>query len=246
MTKLFTHPFVFILIVIGDLIGRAINSQTLDYIFKPLLMPWLLGYFLVQISKHRLQNQPPSDGRAFTRGIVWALVFSWLGDVSLMLVSQNDLFFMIGLGNFLIAHVFYGWAYHRSVMLSPTSGYIVRKPFWILPFLLLGTGLYLYLLPSLQDLAVPVAIYATTIVLMGIFALNRKGTTNTTSYQYIFWGALIFILSDSCIAINKFVTPLPQAGLIIMITYIAAQYLIVRGSLKFLVFSSPQSTVHSP
>ncbi|HAS44877.1 MAG TPA: lysoplasmalogenase [Microscillaceae bacterium] len=227
MTKLLTHPFVFALIIIGDLAGRIANSQIMDYIFKPLLMLWLLGYFLIQIKPVK---QSPDYHPSFARLIILALVFSWLGDVSLMFVEQAAIFFVVGLGNFLIAHIFYVLAYHRSVALSQKQGYITKKPLWILPFLLVGVGLYGYLFPSLKDLAIPVAVYATTIVLMGIFALNRKGTTSTLSYQYIFFGALLFIVSDSCIAINKFVTPLPQAGLIIMVTYIAAQYMIVKGS----------------
>ncbi|OJJ14761.1 hypothetical protein BKI52_41750 [marine bacterium AO1-C] len=229
MIKSLTHPFIFILIIVGDLAGRVANSQILDYIFKPLLMLWLLGYFFEQIKEVR---QQADYQRSFARFIILALIFSWLGDVSLMFIDKVAIFFVIGLGNFLIAHIFYVLAYHRAVTLSQTKGYIAQKPFWVLPFLLVGVSLYMYLFPSLKELAVPVAIYATTIVLMGIFALNRKGTTSTMSYQYIFFGALIFIVSDACIAINKFVTPLPQAGLIIMVTYITAQYLIVRGSIE--------------
>jgi len=228
MTKLLTHPFIFILIVIGDLAGQVANSQILDYIFKPLLMLWLLGYFLTQIKTARQSTHYP---KSFVRFVILALVFSWLGDVSLMFVEQSEVFFIVGLGNFLIAHIFYVLAYHRSVALSQKQGYVAKNLFWVLPFLVIGAALYWYLFPSLKDLAVPVAVYATTIILMGIFALNRKGTTSTASYQYIFFGALIFIVSDASIAINKFVTPLPQAGLLIMVTYIAAQYMIVKGSL---------------
>lgn len=241
MAKLL-HPFIFVLIIAGDLIGRIINSQTLDYIFKPLLMIWLLGYFLEQIKEDR---QRPDYQKSFSKFIVLALIFSWLGDVSLMFVDKVAIFFVIGLSNFLIAHVFYVLAYHRSVTLSNQKGFVAQKPYWVIPFLIIGVGLYMYLFPSLKALAVPVAVYASTIVLMGIFALNRKGTTLTTSYQYIFLGALIFIVSDACIAINKFVAPLPQAGVIIMVTYIAAQYLIVRGSVIQLKMKNSASQVKS-
>jgi len=40
---------------------------------------------------------------------------------------------------------------------------------------------------------------------------------------------LLFLLSDSMIAFNKFNSDIPLAGFLIMITYIAAQYLIMRG-----------------
>ncbi|EAY29607.1 lysoplasmalogenase [Microscilla marina] len=220
MAKYLTSFFVFLIIVGGDLTGRIIQSETLDYIFKPLLMIWLLGFYYQQLGG-KLDT--------FAKLIVGALVFSWGGDVSLMFVKQSELFFMVGLANFLIAHVLYVVAYQKSVNMSGQKGFVSRNPLWALPFLLLGVGLYAYLFPHLKELAVPVLVYASTIVLMAVFALNRKGCTHPISFQWVFYGALLFVVSDAIIAINKFVVSIPQAGLVIMVTYIAAQYLIVKG-----------------
>jgi uncharacterized membrane protein YhhN len=41
-----------------------------------------------------------------------------------------------------------------------------------------------------------------------------------------------FLLSDALLAINKFVAPIPMAGFWVMLTYITAQYLIVKGCSK--------------
>jgi uncharacterized membrane protein YhhN len=49
-----------------------------------------------------------------------------------------------------------------------------------------------------------------------------------TGLQFIA-GALLFVISDSLLAINKFYKPLPFAALFIMLTYCAAQYFIVRA-----------------
>jgi uncharacterized membrane protein YhhN len=48
----------------------------------------------------------------------------------------------------------------------------------------------------------------------------------------VFGGATLFMISDSLIAINRFLEPLPRVGIWVMITYIAAQYLILTGLLK--------------
>jgi uncharacterized membrane protein YhhN len=45
----------------------------------------------------------------------------------------------------------------------------------------------------------------------------------------LFFGALLFLLSDSLIAENKFNSPVPNARIIIMVTYIGGQFLIVKG-----------------
>jgi len=64
---------------------------------------------------------------------------------------------------------------------------------------------------------------------MSMMALNRRGRVNPPSFRYVFFGSILFLLSDSMIAINKFSTEFPLAGFWIMITYISAQYLIMRG-----------------
>jgi len=60
-------------------------------------------------------------------------------------------------------------------------------------------------------------------------ALNRSGRVADISFKLVFVGSLLFLLSDSMIAFNKFHSDIPLAGFLIMITYIAAQYLIMRG-----------------
>jgi uncharacterized membrane protein YhhN len=69
---------------------------------------------------------------------------------------------------------------------------------------------------------------------MAMQALFRYGYTSAPSFAFwCFAGAISFMISDSLLAINKFMQPLAiYAGLAIMLTYLLAQYLIVEGVLK--------------
>jgi uncharacterized membrane protein YhhN len=78
---------------------------------------------------------------------------------------------------------------------------------------------------------VPVSLYTIVIITMAIAAVMRKGRTIDKSFIMVYSGALLFIMSDAMIAINKFLNPLVQARLLIMATYIAAQLLIIKGIL---------------
>jgi len=49
------------------------------------------------------------------------------------------------------------------------------------------------------------------------------------SFRLTFIGSILFVWSDSLIAFNKFSLEIPLAGFWIMLTYMAAQYLIMRG-----------------
>ena len=63
-------------------------------------------------------------------------------------------------------------------------------------------------------------------------AFNRKNLVNSTSFLLVFIGALIFVVSDSCIAINVFYKPFEFARIAIMSTYTIAQFLIIYGVIK--------------
>jgi uncharacterized membrane protein YhhN len=67
---------------------------------------------------------------------------------------------------------------------------------------------------------------------MLIAAINRYGKVSRLSFILVLAGAVLFVISDSLIALNKFGFPFVFSGVAVMTTYIAAQYLIVTGVLK--------------
>ena len=88
------------------------------------------------------------------------------------------------------------------------------------------------ILPFLIQKSWVVFVYAITISTMLLMAIkgyfNWKKPNNLT----VLLGALIFVSSDSILAINKFHSELPKSGFLIMITYIVAQFLITKGILS--------------
>ena len=71
-----------------------------------------------------------------------------------------------------------------------------------------------------------------TILIMLLMALHRLGNVSAMSFKYVIIGAALFVISDSMIAISKFVMSFPMDGVLIMATYGVGQYLIVEGFLK--------------
>lgn len=74
---------------------------------------------------------------------------------------------------------------------------------------------------------IPVIAYLFVIATMGFLAIRSK-----FSLKWAVLGALVFILSDSLIAINKFILDLPYERIWVMSTYYAAQWMLVSGFLK--------------
>ena len=77
----------------------------------------------------------------------------------------------------------------------------------------------------------PVIVYLLAIAVMVITTLFRRGKVPARSFWWVFGGAVLFMISDSLIAIEKFYGPIPLREWWVMSTYLAAQYLIVEGLL---------------
>jgi len=158
---------------------------------------------------------PGTKGRLIRVG----LLFSGAGDILLQVDGAR--FFVHGLGAFLIAHLFYIAAFIRRPAL-------VRARLSIL-VAIAGYGCIMgfLLLPRLGDMLVPVTVYLIIILGMGISA-----SLGTENHALVIAGACFFIVSDSLIAINRFLTPVPLSGYLVMGTYYAAQLLITTGAAR--------------
>jgi uncharacterized membrane protein YhhN len=215
--KKFTIVYFFILL--GDLVARAMHPdwQIAESVFKSLLMVSLGQYFIGATTIRGIrQNQY----------VLAAIIFSLIGDVFLL----PDNYFIQGLGAFLIAHVFYIYAFRQEA-----ARFFSKKQLFIPTLLVLiyGFCLLMQVLPNVGlALKVPITVYSLTILMMLLTVLHRFGNVPSESFWYVAIGATLFVISDSMIAISKFVAPFPMSDVLIMATYGIGQYLIVEGFLK--------------
>jgi len=201
------------------LLGIVLENETLLFATKPLLMPLLAGWLLTATKR---QNEYPFLRKA----VLAALVFSTLGDVLLMF--SGGIFFLLGLAAFLMAHLFYIGAF--SSISSFKNGFLRQNPWWVLPFLAFAILLLNFLWNGIPDgMKLPVAAYAGIISVMALSVLNLKGKVTDSVFWTLLAGAMLFLISDSSLAVAKFGQPFDGARLVIMVTYIGGQYLLVRG-----------------
>jgi len=206
----------------AELYATLMDAPVVHQFAKPFLMLTLIGYYVFS-----RQSKPLSVI------FLLALFFSWAGDVLLMFQQEEASFFIYGLASFLIAHLCYIFAYrqHRSAdSIQALQG--LQRVRFAFPLILAGSGLVVILYPHLGDLKWPVLLYALVITLMALSALFRYGRTSMKSFALVFGGSILFMMSDSLLAVNKFIEPLALADFWIMVTYIGAQYLIVSGILN--------------
>jgi uncharacterized membrane protein YhhN len=222
MKKLFLY--LFFLASAGEIISTFVAAPLLHTICKPALIVLLGLYYWTETQSKQTH---------FSFSILLAILFSGVGDVLLMFQENGQLFFMLGLVSFLVAHIFYIFTY-REHRLADSSRELqgIQKVRFGFPIVFAGIGLVSILFGHLGDLKIPVMVYATVLTLMVLNALIRFERTNTASFAMVFGGAILFMISDSLLAVNKFLEPLPMESFWIMLTYISGQFFIVRGLLK--------------
>ncbi|MEO7044349.1 MAG: lysoplasmalogenase [Ferruginibacter sp.] len=216
-TKVFT--FLFFIVFAIQLYAEYRDNAGLRLFSKPLIVLALMAW---------LYSGTGLTSR-FNVLIFTGLGFALAGDVLLMFQDYNSSFFIFGLIAFLLCHIFYIAAFNEDRKAKS----IVKNPFFIwaiIVFAAFCAALFFYLQPHLGALQYPVLVYAIIISMMAIMAVSRYGKVNLMSFEIIFYGAIFFLFSDSILAYNKFVEVLPQAGVIIMSSYMLAQYLIVFGT----------------
>lgn len=206
----FARPLLiaFLLAAAVDLAGVLAGLDTLHLVAKPLLMPLLAGYAAV---------------RGGPRLLIAALLFGWGGDV--FLLADNDLAFLLGMGSFAVGHVCYltlfgrgrgrgrGHARTRASLAAGIAYAVVLVVFLVLIW------------PDLPaELRAPLTGYSLLLTAMAW----RAGVLG----RYAAAGGALFLLSDALIAMGIAEWPrLPAPDFWVMLTYIAAQFLLALGVL---------------
>lgn len=213
-----------------ELYGEIKENKSIIWICKPLLMPFLLILFLLN-SKNNL----------FIERICLSLslIFSCIGDI-LFIEKRKDLF-LYGVFVYLIVHIFYIIIF--LIEIKSDKKYLKEQIKFVsmikisIPFIIYLIYFLNILYPKLnnnreetKDLFIPIVIYGFIIISMGYISYLRE--KKLPGFWSVFLGALFFILSDSLLAYNRFVSQISLAGLSVMFTYGLGQYLITIGILQ--------------
>jgi len=212
---------LFLLVLLVNLIAVYSNSESLQFITKPLLMPLLAIYLLLRT------NTANSNLKGW---IFLALFFSWAGDIFLLLEERGSNFFLFGLSAFLVAQVFYIVFFHNIRMRE----YIRGNALLLLLVIVYYSVLINVLSPYLGNMKLPVRIYGVVLSFMVMLAMHTMLGKNKKAALWMTMGAILFVVSDSLLAFNKFFSPFNNAGVVTMLTYGLAQLFITEGAIRYI------------
>ena len=196
-------------------LSATLGLLTLYYVFKPVTMLLAMGLVLLRARRFGALGR-------FDILLLLALLASMAGDVFLMLPGN---YFLPGLASFLVAHLFYIALFRQGVPWFASRRALAGT-------LGAGAAMYAWVWGGLSDpvLKLAVAAYVTVIALMVAQAIGRAMVRQSAAARAVALGACAFMFSDSLIAINRFVQPLPLVSLWVLGSYYLAQILIVRNA----------------
>jgi uncharacterized membrane protein YhhN len=212
---------IFFIILVADLVAIQGEYKIAEYFFKPLIIIWLMAWFVLQLRYAQ---------SILKKWIIFALFFSWLGDLLLMFHQEDSIFFLLGLSSFLIAHIFYILFFHFVRIKE-----MVKSRWYLLLIVAIYYAVIISLLsPYLGEMKLPVRIYAVVISFMFMLAMHMLFIKNKTTGLWMMAGAFLFVVSDSLLAINKFFQPFEMAGFFVISTYGLAQLFITEGAIRYI------------
>lgn len=198
--------FIFFVLVAIELLAMHFLPSA-RWLTKPLIVGSLLIWYV-------LQTKGTSNVL-----IIGALLAAILGD--LLLLANGDQFFLAGIGAFLLMQIFYSLFFIKYY--STPRGIKLGSTFFIIMVALLFNFTFF---SSLGDFKIPVMIYSLAITIMVVLGNNQHLS------KHIATGALLFMISDLTLAYGKFVDTTQNLDLLVMITYAAAQFYIIKGIIE--------------
>lgn len=213
-----THSILYFAAGILFIVLETLGSVWTGIAVKSLIIPLLIWLYL---------RFAEGNWNRFHSLIIMALIFSWMGDILLQLTQFQESLFLVGLASFLITQLIYMVGF---LFFTPGRNMLFfKKIYLIVPVVLYGWGILSLLADGLGEMKLPVTVYTVVILSMLLAAINREKKVNRQSYLLVFAGAILFVISDSMIAIHRFTQPFELARIAIMSSYITAQYLIAVG-----------------
>ncbi|MHA1511846.1 MAG: lysoplasmalogenase [Promethearchaeota archaeon] len=187
------------------------------YTTKPLLMPLLACVYIL-------------DNNNLDLWVVLGIAGGFIGDMCLMIPDpeKTKRFFKIGLISFLLGHVFYIFA---LISMTDFSKYKWWSLLLSIPYLAIGVIVYPRLINHTGKMKIPVTVYLIVIILMGVSTTFLWGSSEPIGVILLMMGALVFIVSDTINAFNKFAKEIPYERLYTMSTYLLGQFLLILGFL---------------
>lgn len=149
---------------------------------------------------------------------------AWLlGDVFLVFGDTN--YFLIGLASFFMGHIAYSSVISQKIVYA--NNLLIPFIITVTAFITVGITLFIFFQPKLGNMLIPVVFYLGVLLLITCLSVLLLISKPSTKHILLLIGSVLFFFSDTILAYGKFIGPVKNEHVMIMLTYAIAQFLIV-------------------
>ncbi len=220
-----------------DWLAVGFSWRKVEVVFKPLSMLMVILWTLA------------ASGWAFDLLLTFLLVAQLAGLTGDVLLLLSPRWFLLGLGAFLIGHLVYigllGAQIHLAVRAGGLqAGWVGWLALVVVLFAVMLALFYHFIAPKSPRLTmpltlwIPIQVYGWILGGLVIAALLVTITAKSVTLPVLFLplGALLFFVSDSLLAYDRYKRKMPKIRVWIMITYHLAQFCLAAGFLATMGF----------
>lgn len=214
--------FFFAVCCVLNLCG-CLTEGNLERCVKPALLPLLCLATVAFLAEKKCLN---AKGACL---LVLAQLFGCAGDTALL--GEGFVFFAMGIALFLVGHIFY------ICLFGSRSWKGLKAWQWILAMVLCvcAVAALIKAIGINGALLAPMGIYGFTLTLLVFSTLAGALRFGSLTWWLLAAGAVLFMFSDSLIAIGTFKDLSPiMRGFGVMFTYLLAQTLLAIGSVRLI------------
>jgi uncharacterized membrane protein YhhN len=213
---------IFFVTLIINIFGEYYHNLKIRYITKPALMPLLILFYYVGSPQVNLNWL-----------IILALAFGTIGDIIMMNEKPKN-YFLNGMMAFLIGQVFYIISFLIDIVKYGNFG---DFPWWVLvlcvPGVLIGLFSMQKMKPKLGKMLIPTVIYSGSLLIMHFLTVIRSVIIVNEIFLLLYLGSLLFVISDTILAWNHFISKIEHYMVYVMSTYGLGQFFIAYSMLLF-------------
>ena len=210
---------IYLLVVLFS-IFLLLNEWELAFmLFKPLILPVLIGYLFIQYKTYDHQLIPL---------LLVAVFFSLMGDLLIIIPFEKSFFTIISICTFIVSQACYGLMFYLSTAGRPA---LADKRTSLIPEISLAIVFVLSVLlikPYLGNYLFPILVYAFFNLFSLFFALKRRKYVQSQSFVTVMTGLLFFYVSDMLTAYDISLQDNVLHAFIIA-SYSIAHFLVIKG-----------------
>ena len=200
-----------------------------EYVTKPIALLFLFKFFVSTGKK--LQ-------KGLRNGIVFGLLFSILSDLSFLLRKDVSQWFIIGTFIFsllAISSFAFAFQYTKKIFLPIRDVRSITKINLFLSLLIIAFPISIFIIEDLAIWQYPAILYQILLWILVSQGLKRQDHVNEKSYYIGLFGIVLYSITTMLLTLQNFTKNVFHFKDITVITYFAAQYLIVVGA----IFQNP-------